>query len=231
MPAKLILNEVADGLQITGMTDVDKDMEMVVGTEQPGVAIEMHVKEAADKLHGAIRKAAASGRLVMSGLVAFTQPIFVKGASLNLQRAGKSFPDPKMTKIATANQPPASSEPAYTVDDSAVKALYQALSALNTGPEHIKQAAPAFIDYLVEQIDKEKVDGKEIGFNVPVKVAFRDAATRDLFLNWHKKPEKKAAMPIDELLKSASAAEIDVESVAKVLVKLGAVRSSLSKLI
>ncbi len=117
---------------------------------------------------------------------------------------------------------------AYTVDNGVMQALVHILDDLND-PEHIKRAAHPFHDHLIESLEAAKVDGKEVGLTVPVKVAFRDDATRDLFVNWFGEVQrkKKAAVDIDDLVKAAGAPETNVEALADLLVATGAVKSSL----
>ncbi len=244
---KLIIQEASGGLRIDGITEYDKGVELLVGTGSVDKPIEMDVKEAAEQLPAAVRLSVSAGEQVMDGLIRFTQPIFIKGATLQpkiSRRVGKSVDEkieppknvPNQSISALAAQMPqpggAAKGAAYTLDDSAFRALAHILDDLGD-VEHIKSAAHPFHDHLVDSIEAAKVDGRQFGFTLPVKVAFRDDATRDLFLGWYGQVQKKkkAAVELSELVKAAAAGETtNIEALAGILAGAGVVKSPLAAL-
>ena len=218
---KLIIQETEGGLHINGITDYEAGLGVLVGTAACEQPIELAMAKVAEQLPAAIRRAVSGGKQVMEGLIAFSKPIFIKGAAL----------DPAKTTAAAPAAVETVKTAAYVLDDTGYRALLHILDDLGAGEEHIKQATHPFHTHLTDAIEAAKVDGRTIGFNVPVKVAFRDEATRDLFMNWFGDVQKKrSTIDLDDLVKGASASTVSVEAMADMLVAAGAVRGHLSKL-
>ena len=244
---KLILQEAEGGLKISGVTGYDDGVELLVGTATVEKPIELDVKEAAEKLPDAVRLSISGGQEVMDGLIKFAQPILIKGADILgiSRRVGKTkkpapvvppknVPNQSIPALAAQMPQPggATKGAAYTIDDEAHRALCHLLDDLDNA-EHVKSATHPFHDHLIKSIEDAKVEGTSIGLTVPVKVAFRDDATRDLFLGWFGQVQrsKKAAVDMDTLVKAASAGSPgNVEALADVLVSIGAVKSPLAVL-
>lgn len=215
---KLIIQETTGGLHINGIAEYDKDLECLLGTAP---ALDEPVEVKAASLPAAIRRSVAGGTKVMEGLITFAKPIFIKGAALDPAKTPEAKPALAETAKAAA----------YVLDDTGYRALLHVLDDLDMGEEHVKQATHPFHNHLTDAIEAAKVDGRTIGFNVPVKVAFRDEATKDLFMNWFGEVQRKrATIDLDDLVKGASAPAIGVEALADMLVAAGAVRGSLSQL-
>lgn len=169
MPSKLLVTVDDGALRIDGLADCDEAMCKLAGSyTSPGV-IRMSVKQAAEQLDNAIARAAVCGKAEGS-TIKFAHPIYVEDGGKILQRVGKS------TKI----------------DDSVYTALKRAIEALDS-PEHIKSAINDFNERLIQAIEDAKVDGHEVGINVPIKIAFADTRARDMFLSAAKKKPVKAA--------------------------------------
>lgn len=132
--------------------------------------VELPLEKAATQLEAALVDAIKSG--VQKGkAVMFKHPITVKSAS---------------------------EKPAIVLDD---KGLSEALRLASEG-KLTKEAQNAFCDELVDAINEAKIDASDAGMelSMPLKLEFRDEATKNAFMNLGRKRKlKKTAAAIAQL--------------------------------
>lgn len=81
--------------------------------------------------------------------------------------------------------------------DPAIISMLEQLMKYSTVEGMEKAAASPFVKRLFAQIDGLKVNGTEVGINMPCKVSFDNTASRDLFLALF--PKQASTFSIDEL--------------------------------
>lgn len=185
-PGRLIVSQHPSGTLIDGIVNASPDLMAIVGTVKEASA---PVVNDISELERAIVEAAQSGKKVMDGYIKFAHPI--------------RFNHP--THVGVTKQ---ASNDAATLDDNGLMDFIEKLSQLESVDDDeglTKLAACSFVDNMINQIELDKVDGKEVGLMAPVKVAFKDDKTKDWFLSlFNKKAEigKSAADNLVERLVS-----------------------------
>lgn len=139
--------------------------------DEPAQPIELPLDKAASQLEAALVYAIKGG-IQKGKAVMFKHPITIKSAS--------------------------EKKPAIVLDD---RGLSEALKLASEG-KLTKEAQNAFCDELVAAIDDAKIDAKDAGMelSMPLKLEFRDEATKNAFMNIGRKRKlKKTAAAIAEL--------------------------------
>lgn len=220
---QLLVRQTTDGIQLDGIVNIDDDLKALVGTAQVKEAAAIDATTAADQLDKLVVDAIRSGTHVMGGYVKFARPIVIKGAKLAEQpkasditsTAGTYLTLDSTTKSAAAlnfTMAPGLQEPLVSINDGGFTQLLNAVVSKDKDAIE-KAAACEFVEQLINSADEAKVDGKQLGFSMPVKVAFKDDESRDFFMNLFKQRKQAAD---DKIHKTASA-----------LISAGVVKSSL----
>lgn len=221
---QLLVRQTADGVHIDGIVNIDDDLKALVGTAQVKEAAAVDATSAADKLDQLVVDAVRGGTHVLGGYVKFAHPIVIKGAKLSepaqqsailttssqylvIDQTSKSAADESSFTMAPQMQ-----EPCVTVDDGGFTNLLNAVASKDKDAIE-KAAACDFVEQLINSAEAAKVDGKQLGFTMPVKVAFKDDDTRDFFLNLFKTKKQ--------------AADTKIQKTASALIAAGVVKSSL----
>lgn len=180
---QLIVRKLDDQTVVEGVVGASPDLMALVGTVKEA---QDQTVTSADQLERAIVAAAQSGSKVLDGYIKFAKPVTVK---TRMQKAS-----------ALAHQLQEGEASTHGDDRVAVSDLgfYANLStavrmATSDDDKMQKQAACDFVNNWIEKVELGKVDGSEVGLNVPVKVAFSDDVAKDWFLGLFNKQKKEAA--------------------------------------
>lgn len=201
---RLIISYAPNSVMVEGVVGASPDLMSIVGTVKEAAA---PVIDDVDDLERAIVEAAQSGTKVMDGYVKFAFPIQIKYA-------------PSIGTVKEAYAPVA------TLNDNGLMNFIGMLSTLKStdDAEGIeKLAACDFVNNWCDKMELDKVDGSEVGIKAPVKVAFKDDATKAWFLSLFDKKaqqEKAAAVNLAELLMERGIKTADaLDALAKVASK------------
>jgi hypothetical protein len=206
--------EFANGRLLATITPGQTRIDGIVGADPDLVALAGTVKEAKvvtvddpANLERAIVEAVQSGRKVADGFVKFAQPVVID--------TPRSVGQAKEAADAQA-------QPAASVDAGDLLGFVEAAAAVREDKDCLtKLAAHPFVDNFINKVELEKVDGREVGLRAPVKVAFKDEATKEWFLSLFDKSAAEKKAGIETLLEKLVAAGVNkaaaVEKAAKKL--------------
>lgn len=195
---RLLISQSPGSTRIEGIVGADPNLMALVGTVKEAALIEI---DDASKLERAIVEATQSGTRVMDGYVKFAYPIVIKGPTQ--VTVGDAWLAKKASELVDGLKKSASDAQYTTRPDSGVVVsdlgLYDFISKVahmtpgDTGGIE-KLAACDFVENWLRKIELDKVEGKEVGLNVPVKVAFSDDKAKEWFLSlFPKKAARKSA--------------------------------------
>ena len=225
---QLLIEKTQGQTRITGILDADPALVDIVGTVKEAKDITVRT---AEEMERAFVAATQSGKQVIGGYIKFAKPVIIDHPNLGeLTKAAADKPFPRLTEVGGSK---------VTIDDNGFVDFMRKVAEV-AGPQDKgcieKVAACYFVNNYINSIELGKVDGKEVGLSMPVKVAFKDDATKDWFLGLFNKQTKKASLsgksPLVENLVKAGVKQLDVAKAKKLsvaLTKVAAARAAKAK--
>lgn len=210
---QLIVAEVEGGLNILGITDLDPDVEPLVGTGETKEATVLTADDAGDRLEGVVTRHIRGGEKVIEGYVKFAHPVKITGTKAGMA-ALQELLKPKTRK----GQEKKAAHELFIIESP----LHEWLELVAAGDME-KAAVHPFNAAFIEALEGDKHDAGELGFPVPPEGYPIKATVR--FAN---KEAEELFARASTLFKGKKAAAID--SAVTALAQSGAVSSPLVEL-